>query len=329
MLQLISKKDTSALYKINGQIGGKVDRYILTTPETRAICNNPRVLGMEYTRKLQKGCEFALKSLVNDAALILNETETIVFNILRGGLNFGLRDSLADAFNWNAHSSSFISAQRRRCENNPDEWEIVEGDYHKLYLKPISSIVFGDVVATGTSLEHGLEILIDEVIRSESQIRNMTFFTIGGIRTEEILEKAGQRLSQICPDFEGISLIYIDGCFVVPTAETPLQIKITGTDLIKRDALMAPEFIESQYESPYYPLERCTIYDAGSRAFLVPEYAEDLCDYWKEVLELAKNGMNFKMLVEERTPFLESDRFADENLVLMAQSQVDFFEKYI
>lgn len=329
MLQLISKKDTSALYRIEGEIGGRVSRYILTTPQTRAICNDPRVLGMDYTRKLQKGCEFALQSLVNEASLTLQEQETIVFNILRGGLNFGLRDSLADAFNWNAHSSSFISAQRRRCESNPDEWEIVEGDYHKLYLKSVSSIVFGDVVATGTSLEHGLEILIDEVIRSKSQIRNMTFFTIGGVRTEEILEKAGERLSQICPLFEGISLVYIEGCFVVPTLDTPIHTKITGTDLIKRDALMAPEFIESQYESPYFPLERCTIYDAGSRAFLVPEYAEDLCDYWKEVLELAKEGITFRMLVEERTPFLDSTRFASENLELMAQSQIDFFEKYI
>ncbi|MGL5920688.1 MAG: hypothetical protein ACRCZQ_09345, partial [Bacteroidales bacterium] len=268
-------------------------------------------------------------NLVNSADLILNENETVVYNILRGGLNFGLRDSLADAFGWNSHSSSFISAQRRRCKDNPEEWEIVEGDYHKLYLKPVSSIVFGDVVATGTSLEHGMEILLDEVKNTGVSIRNIVFFTIGGIKTEEILSKMSVKLKEICPEFEGCYIVYIEGRFIVPDENTPLHIKITGTDLIKRDALMAPEYIESQYEQAIYPLERCTIYDAGSRAFLVSEYAEDLLEYWKDVKKLADEGVTFDELVNERTPMIDAAKFGTQDLSTMAQSQIDFFEKYV
>lgn len=325
----ITKQPEGAVYEVKGHLSGLTRRFILTTPETRAICNNPRVLGIDYTRKLQKGCEFALRNLVNSAGLNLKEKETVVYNILRGGLNFGLRDSLADAFGWNSHSSSFISAQRRRCKDNPDEWEIVEGDYHKLYLKPVSSIVFGDVVATGTSLEHGMEILLDEVKRTAVSIRNIVFFTIGGIKTEEILSDISVRLKEICPEFEGCYIVYIEGRFVVPDENTPIHIKITGTDLIKREALMAPEYIESQYEQATFPLERCTIYDAGSRAFLVSEYADDLLEYWKEVKKLADEGVTFAELVSERTPVIDSAKFGNQDLSAMAQSQVDFFENYV
>lgn len=325
----ISKQAAGSLYEITGGSEPLVRRFILTTPETRSICNNPRVLGIDYTRKLQKGCEFALRNLVDYASLQLIEKETIVYNILRGGLNFGLRDSLADAFNWNAHSSSFISAQRRRCASNPEEWEIVEGDYHKLYLNPVSSIVFGDVVATGTSLEHGVEILIDEVKKSGTAIRNLVFFTIGGEKTEEILSQYASRIKDISPMFEGIYIVYIEGRFVVPTDETPIHTKITGTDLIKRDALMAPEFIESQYENPAFPLERCTIYDAGSRAFLVPEYAEDLLDYWKEVKSLADGGVSYQELAGERTPMIDISRFGNQDLKSIAESQIKYFETYV
>ena len=325
----ITKQTTGSLYEIPASEESLVRRFILSTPETRSICNNPRILGINYTRKLQKGCVFALRNLVDYASLQLNEKETIVFNILRGGLNFGLRDSLADAFNWNVHSSSFISAQRRRSESNPDNWEIIEGDYHKLFLNPVSSIVFGDVVATGTSLEHGVEILLDEVKKTKVAIRNLVFFTIGGKKTEEILQKYASQIKELCPEFEGIYIVYIEGRFIVPTEETPIHTKITGTDLIKRDALMAPEFIDSQYENPVYPLERCTIYDAGSRAFLVPEYAEDLLDYWKEVKVLAENGVTYQELAGERVPVIDLSRLGYQDLKDLAESQINFFETYI
>ena len=69
---------------------------------------------------------------------------------------------------------------------------------------------------------------------------------------------------------------------------------------------MAPEFIESQYEDPSYPLERCTIYDAGSRAFWVREYANDVLNYWKQVLDLAASGISFLEYLEQRFPELDA-----------------------
>jgi hypothetical protein len=93
------------------------------------------------------------------------------------------------------------------------------------------------------------------------------------------------------------------------THHTPMRIKIDGTDLLRANGLLAPEFILSNYESPAFPIERCTIYDAGSRAFDVVEYLADVTEYWEKCAELATSGVTFQELLKERFPELESSRF--------------------
>jgi hypothetical protein len=85
---------------------------------------------------------------------------------------------------------------------------------------------------------------------------------------------------------------------------------------------MAPEFIESQYEDPAYPIERCIIYDAGSRAFWTREYIEDVVGYWKQNLDLAERGMSFEELVRERMPVLDASRFGSVDLAALARRQI-------
>ena len=102
-----------------------------------------------------------------------------MFNVLRGGLNFGLRDALADAYDWNLHGSSFISAQRARVSQNPEEWHIIEKDYKKVYMPRVVSAVLGDVVASGTSLLHALHALLDAARQQGAELRSIVFFTIG------------------------------------------------------------------------------------------------------------------------------------------------------
>lgn len=103
---------------------------------------------------------------------------------------------------------------------------------------------------------------------------------------------------------------------------TPVRIKLTGTDLLRRDCYLAPEFAESQYENPAFPLERCTIYDAGSRSFRVEEYLEDVAHYWSEVGLLAENGVTYRDLLSERTPELDPARFNAVDLGALVRKQL-------
>ena len=327
MLKQLTENNACSLYRLENQ--SPVETLVASTAETRAIGNDPKVMGVDYTRRLKAACAQSLKSIADVQLSCLEESQTIVFNILRGGLNFGLREALADAFSWNNHGSAFISAQRTRDDASPEEWHIIESEYAKVYMPEIASIVIGDVVATGTSLEYAMQALIGEALRQGSQLRSIVFFTIGGPRALEVLEKADAVCREKFPAYEGTILIYLEGCFTVPVPETPVRVKITGTDLIRRDAVMAPEFVESQYADPCFPLQRCAIYDAGSRAFWTPEYLDDLEDYWSKLLDLAQSGVDFKELLTERFPILDGDRFGAVDLEKLCQEQLVWIRELI
>ncbi|WDP91232.1 MAG: phosphoribosyltransferase [Desulfobacter sp.] len=328
MLEKIDVSPACGLYRMAGKKDAAIERIIATTPETRAIANDPRVMGIDYTRRLQQACSHVLNALSVNGLTCLEETETIVFNILRGGLNFGLREALGDAFGWNCHGSSFISAQRARDDDSPEQWHIVEGDYSKVYMPNRASIVIGDVVATGTSLEHAMKALVAEAENQGADLRSVVFFTIGSPRAAEILAATDAMCRKRFPGFEKTVLVYLEGCFAVPAPETRLSIKITGTDLLRLNAVMAPEFVASQYEDPAYPIQRCTIYDAGSRAFWTPEYLADLEDYWTRVREIAGSGVSYRAFLEERFPELDADRFGDVDLGKVSDEELAWIKGF-
>eukprot|EP01012_Entosiphon_sulcatum_P041641 TRINITY_DN55529_c0_g1_i1.p1 TRINITY_DN55529_c0_g1~~TRINITY_DN55529_c0_g1_i1.p1 ORF type:complete len:330 (+),score=49.73 TRINITY_DN55529_c0_g1_i1:29-1018(+) len=304
---------------------GAVPHYVVSTPQTRKICNDPLTLGVRYTRSLSVACAATLRGLQAldiPELRALTEKHTAVAHVLRGGLNFGLREALADAFDWNSHSSVFLSAQRQTAEGG--DWVIQEHNYRKLSLDKDTFIVLGDVVATGTTLRHAFKAIGEAAKSSNVQITGLLVFTIGGPRAIEVIANAAEDYKQLFPHFGGASLVYFEGIFSMASAAQPLRLAIPDTDLVRTNTpLLAAEFIESQYEAPSYPLERCTIYDAGSRAFAVHEYIEDIVDYWKKVLELAESGVTFSDYLAEHCPSVNAERFGAVSLVAVARAQLE------
>ena len=186
MSELIARHQSSAisLYQISG--GGKVQSFIVSTPQTRRISNDPTCAGCEYTDLLEQACCEVFKL----QPVVLTEQETVVVNILRGGLNYGLRQAIAKAYGWRNHTTCFISAQRARNAGDSESWHITENDYEKVYFPETASLVIGDVVATGTSLRYALQELqlgageasfqIEEngllVVREEATALGIDFF---------------------------------------------------------------------------------------------------------------------------------------------------------
>ncbi len=318
MLEFFCDSGFTRLYTITERIG-KVEAYIATSPGTRAICNDPRVYGLDYTNKLRATCTDVLRAFPR----LMDEREAVVVNILRGGLNFGLREALGEAFGWNAHTTCFMSAQRARDDADPENWHITENSYKKVYFPACASFVIGDVVATGTSLRYGLREFIQSASDQKIDLRNIFFFTFGGPKAHEILADVDASCRAIFPHYGRTILIYLEGRFTCPTPDTPLTIRLTGTDLVKLGSLMAPEFIESQYENPAFPIERCIIYDAGSRAFWTREYLEDVIGYWSQNLELAEHGMTYRALLAERFPELDASRFGAVDLAALCRRQIE------
>lgn len=310
-----------SLYEVTALSSNRLRVLIASTPESRAIANDPLIYGLQYTTTLRRACVRILAALAAQDITELTEAEAVVLHVLRGGLNFGLREALGDAFGWNAHGSLFISAQRARSLTSPSGWHITESHYQKLHLGRRHHVVFGDVVATGTSLFYALHELAKSARAQGSQLAEVLFFTIGGPRSHEIIQSLLTDSTWRAIGLERATVVFLEGIFPVATAETPLRVKIDGTDLLRQGEHLAPEFIESQYERPSFPLERCTIYDAGSRSFEIPEYLRDVKEYWKHVAELASHGVTFGELVAERAPGVDPRRYGAVSLAELAARQ--------
>lgn len=289
-----------SLSSIKGDYDGPIRRYVFSTRETQDIVNKPEIMGMEYTEALESGLMHLLTGFRPHHFDNLVEDQVNVFNFLRGGLNFGLRQALHRAYGWNLHRTSFMSSQRARDESG--RWYITEDSYRKITIAKGSVVFCGDVVATGITLESGLEALTEEIAKRKASLKYFIFFTIGCHKAEKILQTYYDLWKARFKDFEGIDIFYIEGKFHLADSKTPVTIKLQGTDLLRRDSVLMPAFIKAQEQNATCSLERCTIYDAGSRAYDIEEYKGDVLEYWEQVHALAKKGMTTEQYLAERFP---------------------------
>ncbi len=299
-LTRVASAPDASWYEVGGDYQGDVRRWVVSTPWSRDICNRPELLGCEYTAALRSAMVAALAAApFRDLVASTPPTRVCVLHFLRGGLNFDLRNALHEAYGLNALASVFMSSQRFRVEGR---WQVREDMYRKLQVPPGAVLLAADVVATGVTVANGLEVVLEHVRQIGSSIRALVFFTIGCHKLEKCLAALEPRLREASPDYLGSHVVYLEGKLRLVDSRTPLRVGIPGTDLIRREALLAPELEASQLALPSAILERCAIYDAGSRAFDVPAYVEDVLDYWRKVRSLARYGLTLADALAERWP---------------------------
>lgn len=299
-LERLSAGPEAAWYAIRGDFEGRVSRYVVSTPASRDVCNRPEVLGVEFNMALLEAMTASLRHAPFRKRIEQHPEERVcVVNFLRGGLNFELRRALHAAYGFNRHSSAFMSSQRSRVDGR---WQVQEDMYRKLEIPRDAVLVMGDVVATGVTLENGLNVIVDHLRNIGSSARAVVFFTIGCHKAEKVLDRVDARLREAFPGYEETVLVYLEGKFRLVDSRSPLRIGIPGTDLVRRETLLAPEFARSQFDAVAWPLERCAIYDAGSRAFDIPTYVEDVLEYWEQVDALAAEGWTLRQALLERWP---------------------------
>ncbi len=301
VLERLSVAPEASWYALHGDHQGQAERYVVTTPQGRAICNRPELLGVDFNESMHDGMTAALRTApFKDLIAGHPETGVCVLNFLRGGLNFEIRRALHTAYGFNRHSSAFMSSQRFR--DAAGRWGVKEDMYRKLDFPPDAVLVMGDVVATGVTMEHGLAVILDHLVELGSSARALVFFTIGCHKAEKVLEDLDVKLRAAFPAYERTILVYLESKFRLVDSQTPLRIGIPGTDLIRRGAFMTPELEASQYDDAAALMERCVIYDAGSRAFDIPHYCEDVVEYWEQVAGHAREGWTLREALEERWP---------------------------
>lgn len=171
--------------------------YIVSEAETRKLMNHPEVVGYEVYASLVTATSQMMYYLKEKKKI----TSANILSILRGALNYPLEESCYKE-HIRVHDISFMSSERV-FENG--EMTGLEIKYCKLATVPNSTLLIGDIIASGETLVNCLRYVIDYYRKQGTKLRNIVLFTIGGTQGVEILEKLTQEIRVYWPGFEGFA----------------------------------------------------------------------------------------------------------------------------
>ena len=273
-----------------------VNRYfILSNEGTRRLMAFPEVVGFDTYQCMLPATVAAMKHLFPSGG-----KEVDILTILRGGLNYPVEEA---CFRSGIRVSDihFVSCERIIEDHIITGLEI---KYEKLRITRDRTLVIGDIIATGDTLRLCLDQVVDHFRRRGGSIRKIIFFTIGGTRAIELMEKKTEEIRRVFPEFEGFECFFYEGIFTVYENKGVTGINVPDIDFGWKGGVVAPEFRRYVLSHPYSILEKCIIYDGGARRYEIPVHFREALEYWEGLWSRA-DGIDPRKLVAEKLGFEE------------------------
>ena len=276
--------------------------YIVSEEGTRKLLNQPEVVGYEVyqcllnatTRMMQ---HFHEKGMVSSANIL---------SILRGALNYPMEESCYRS-GICVHDISFLSSERVFEE---DEIAGLEIKYSKLAAVPDSTLLIGDIIATGDTLVHCLHYVMDYYKKHHVSLRNIIAFTIGGNTGIEIMEKLTKEIRKFWPEFEGFICVYYEGIFNTYKDKGVSGINLPYVDFYWKVGVVAPAYRRQTLQTRNTLFEKCIIYDGGARRYEIQDHIHEVLEYWEGILARA-DQIDLKALTDEKLGYQTPIDFAE------------------
>ncbi len=252
-----------------------VNRYfILSNEGTRRLMAFPEVVGFDTYQCMLPPTAAALRHLYPEG-----RGDVDILTILRGGLNYPVEEA---CFRSGIRVSDihFVSCERI-IENH-----VITGldiKYEKIRVSKDRVLVIGDIIATGDTLRLCLSQVVDRFRRRGGSIRKIIFFTIGGTRAIDLMEKMADDIRTVFPNFEGFECFFYEGVFTVYEDTGATGINVPDIDFGWKGGCISPEFRRFVLDHPYSLLEKCIIYDGGARRYEIPVHFHEALEYWEGV----------------------------------------------
>ena len=265
--------------------------YVVSEAETRKLMNTPEVVGYEvYHCMIPATAQMMYYFKENKKVTTAN-----ILSILRGALNYPLEESCYRE-HIRVHDISFLSSERVFDHNEISGLEI---KYSKLTMVPDSTLLIGDIIASGETLIHCLRYVTDFYRKNGAQLRNIIIFTVGGTKGIEILEELTKEIRGYWPQFEGFITVYYEGIFNTYQDKGVSGINIVDVDFYWNGGIIAPEFRRETLSMRDPLFEKCIIYDGGARRYEIHEHVNEVLEFWEGILARA-DQISMKELLDEK-----------------------------
>ena len=249
--------------------------FILSNEGTRHLMAYPEVVGYDSYLSMLPPTMAALRYLFPQG----QGGDVDILTILRGGLNYPLEEACYRS-GIRVSDIHFVS-----CERIIEDHVItgLEIKYEKLRVAQGRTLLIGDIIATGDTLRLCLDQVVDRFRRRGGSIRRIIFFTVGGTRAIELMEKKAEEIRRVFPEFEGFECFFYEGIFTVYENQGASGINVPDIDFGWKDGVVSPEFQRYVMDHPYSLLEKCIIYDGGARRYEIPIHFHEVLEYWEGV----------------------------------------------
>ncbi len=267
--------------------------YVVSEKGTRKLLNNPEIVGFKVYTCLIDSTVRMMNYFYNMGEV----TSANVLSILRGALNYPLEEACFRS-DIPVHDISFLSSER--IFNN-EEISGLDIKYSKLATVPDSTLLIGDIVATGETLIHCLRYVTNNYKNHGCRLRNIIFFTIGGSTGIKVMEQLTKEIREFWPEFEGFITVYYEGVFNCweEGDKGVCGIQLPNVDFYWKGGVVAPKYRMQTLSNNATLFEKCTIYDGGARRYEISEHIHEVLEYW-EGLEERAGMIDMKAFMDER-----------------------------
>ena len=265
--------------------------YILSSEGTRHLMASPEVVGFDsYISMAPATC--AGLNLLKSKGLT---GQTNILTILRGGLNYPLEECCHKT-GVRVGSINFVSCERIIRDGVITGLDI---KYEKLHPVKDCILMIGDIIASGDTMRLCLAKVAERFKTYGGSLRKIIFFTIGGTKAIDIMEKMTGMFRSMWPGFEGFECFFYEGIFSVYENFGVTGVNTPDIDFGWQDGIISPEFRSHVLNDANAIFEKCIIYDGGARRYEISAHCDEVLDYWNSLLEAAP-ASDFNAFIAEK-----------------------------
>ncbi len=247
------------MYKV-GQDAFPENTYIICSDAGSGILLRPHIAGKELQDRMEKMAEIFMDAVGGLVLRGKKQGEITELIFLAGGLYYQLNHGFKKKFSA-AIPQCFLGIKRQRVEGSEGAFTAVATYENFESLPDNATVIIGDTIATGATLQKGIYHLLDSLDSKGYKLENLVVCSLAcSVNGARLMKDVEKRVRRDFPDAKVYLIV----------AEELFHLMPDGTDLrfLYDDAIMpdeARERILKEYGQFLGREMKCAVFDWGTR----------------------------------------------------------------
>ena len=281
--------------------------YILCSEYASDILYRPNIAGKELQDRMEEVAEIFIDAVGRTVLKGKKTSQTTELIFLAGGLYYQMNHGFKEKYN-QAIPQCFLGIKRQRLEGTEGGFTAVATYENFESLPDNATVIIGDTIATGATLQKGIYHLLDSFGERNYKLENLVVCSLAcSVNGAHLMKEIEKRVKRDFPDAN----VYL---FV---AEELFHLMPDGTDLrfLYPDAIMPDETryrILKTYGEYLGKEMKCAVFDWGTRCKNPIKHYHEFLEFASEMQKRDLDPMSkqviTKMEKETKQALVELDK---------------------